>query len=184
MRTELPRPPVPPLPGASEPGRRLLQGLWRIAAVTLLGLCAGSTAMAMLCVNIAGRMVAAIEQLDGVAVAMNTAHAAAPPPVCDRSPSPPPPAPPAAPRWPVGLGIIRLGPTHFLVDRRLLDVVVHEQAVILRQPRVVPDIEPGKIVGLTLFGVRPDSLLGVAERLGGIRDRPMVARAVRHQSHQ
>jgi general secretion pathway protein C len=134
--------------------------LWRIAAVTLLGLCAGSTAMAMLCVNLAGRMVAATEQLDGVAVAMNTAHAAAPPPVCDRSPSPPPPAPPAAPQWPVGLGIIRLGPTHFLVDRRLLDVVVDEQAVIMRQPRVVPDIEPGKIVGFALFGVRPDSLLG------------------------
>ena len=116
--------------------------------------------MALLCVRIAGRMVAAVEQLDGVAVAMNTAHAAAPPPVCDLSPSPPPPAPPVGPRWPVGLGILKLGPTRFLVDRRLLDVVVDEQAVIMRQPRVVPDIEPGKVVGFRLFGVRPESLLG------------------------
>jgi general secretion pathway protein C len=140
--------------------------LWRIAAVTLLGLCAGWTAMALLCVRIAGRMVAAIEQLNGVAMAMNTAHAAPPPPVCDRPPappSPPPPpspAPPVGPRWPVGLGIFKLGPTNFLVDRRLLDMVADEQAVIMRQPRVVPDVEAGKVVGLRLFGVRPDSLLG------------------------
>src|SRR5579859_2156968 len=96
----------------------------------------------------------------GVAVAMNTAHASTPPPVCDRSPSPPPPASPVGPQWPVGLGILKLGPTRFLVDRRVLDVVVDEQAAILRQPRVVPDVEPGKVVGFRLFGVRPESLLG------------------------
>ena len=86
--------------------------LWRIAAVSLLGLCAGWTAMALLCVRITGRMVSAVEQLDGVAMATNTAHAAAPPPVCDHSP---PPAPPVEPQWPVGLGLLKLGETEFLV---------------------------------------------------------------------
>jgi general secretion pathway protein C len=131
--------------------------LWRIAAVSLLGLCAGWTAMALLCVRITGRMVSAVEQLDGVAMATNTAHAAAPPPVCDHSP---PPAPPVEPQWPVGLGILKLGETEFLVDHRVIDVVFEEQAAIMRRPRIVPEPESGKVVGFRLFGVRPDSLLG------------------------
>ena len=60
----------------------------------------------------------------------------------------------------MGLGVFKLGPTHFLVDRRVIDVIFEEQAAIMLQPRIVPQSGPGKVVGVRLFGVRPDSLLG------------------------
>jgi general secretion pathway protein C len=109
--------------------------------------------MAFACLRIAARMTAAVQQLDGVAQAMNTASHAAVPPVCERSPSP---APAVESHWPVELRILKLGETEFLVDRRVIDVVLEERAVI----RPGPDIEPGRVVAIRLFGVRPDSLLG------------------------
>jgi hypothetical protein len=45
------------------------------------------------------------------------------------------PAPPVEPQWPVGLGILKLGETEFLVDHRVIDVVLEEQAAIMRRPR-------------------------------------------------
>ncbi len=137
--------------------------LRRVLAVTLLAMFAGWSATALLCESITGRIVAAVEQLNGVALAMKTAsHAAPPPPVCDRSPppAPPPPAPPLEPQWPVGFGILELDATHFVVDRRVIDVILEEQATIMGRPRTVPEPAPGKVAGFRLFGVRPDTFFG------------------------
>lgn len=131
--------------------------LWRVLAVAILAVGAGWTATALLCTRLTGRIVAAVEQLEGVAVAMNTAShaAAAPPPVCDRSPSP---APPVGPQWPIGLGILKLDWTDFVVDRRAIDVVLEEQAVIMGRVRTVRVSEDRRAVGVALFGVSPDTL--------------------------
>lgn len=79
---------------------------------------------------------------------------------------PPPDASPAvvrsAPLWPA---IIRESDTVYLIDRRLIDVVLEEQASLMRSVRVVPSFVDGKTYP-RLLGVRPDSLLGLL----GFRD--------------
>jgi general secretion pathway protein C len=88
--------------------------------------------------------------------------------------APPPPAAPAA-GGAAGVsaeiknGIQKLSETEFKVDRGVVDKILENQAELMRQARIVPEQENGKVVGIRLFGVRPDTLLGTLGMENGDR---------------
>jgi general secretion pathway protein C len=91
------------------------------------------------------------------------------------------PATPAAPPAPAGSGgphsidpaiakgIVKVSATEFNIDRGVVDKILENQADLMRQARIVPEQENGKVVGIRLFGVRPDTLLGVLGMENGDR---------------
>lgn len=66
-------------------------------------------------------------------------------------------------------GIQRVGPNEFNVDRGVVDKILENQAELMRQARIVPEQENGKVVGIRLFGVRSDTLLGTLGMENGDR---------------
>ncbi|MAQ14328.1 MAG: hypothetical protein CMN30_05985 [Sandaracinus sp.] len=60
-------------------------------------------------------------------------------------------------------GITRVSDTNFRVTRGLVDQVLANQAELMRTARVIPHEENGRVVGVKLYGIRRNSLLG---RLG------------------
>ncbi len=98
-----------------------------------------------------------------------------PPPAASGSAAPPPPAPmPAgggagAVADDIKKGIQRVGPNEFNVDRTVVDKILENQAELMRQARIVPEQENGKVVGIRLFGVRADTLLGTLGMENGDR---------------
>ncbi|MBX3232081.1 MAG: general secretion pathway protein GspC [Labilithrix sp.] len=58
-------------------------------------------------------------------------------------------------------GIKQVSPTEFQIDRGILDKILENQAELMRQARVVPVQENGKVVGVRLNGIKSDALLGV-----------------------
>ena len=86
------------------------------------------------------------------------------------APPPPPPAG-AAGSVPDDLkkGIQKVGNTEFNIDRGVVDKILENQAELMRQARIVPEQENGKVVGIRLFGVRPDTLLGTLGMENGDR---------------
>jgi general secretion pathway protein C len=66
-------------------------------------------------------------------------------------------------------GIQRIGPNEFNVDRGVVDKILENQAELMRQARIVPEQENGKVVGIRLFGVRQDTLLGTLGMENGDR---------------
>ncbi|MBX3191567.1 MAG: general secretion pathway protein GspC [Labilithrix sp.] len=66
-------------------------------------------------------------------------------------------------------GIQKLSPTEFNIDRGVVDKILENQSELMRQARIVPEQENGKVVGIRLFGVRPDTLLGVLGMENGDR---------------
>jgi len=66
-------------------------------------------------------------------------------------------------------GIQRIGPNEFNVDRGVVDKILENQAELMRQARIVPEQENGKVVGIRLFGVRSDTLLGTLGMENGDR---------------
>jgi general secretion pathway protein C len=88
----------------------------------------------------------------------------------------PPPTPAAptkggAPSLDEGIrkGIVKVSATEFNVDRGVVDKILENQADLMRQARIVPEQENGKVVGIRMFGVRPDTLLGVLGMENGDR---------------
>jgi general secretion pathway protein C len=92
----------------------------------------------------------------------------------DAKKKPPPsvPAPPLSPRVPtpssvkpldadLRKGIRRVSATEFNIDRGVVDKILENQADLMRQARIVPVQENGRVVGIRLSGIRPDALLGV-----------------------
>lgn len=57
-------------------------------------------------------------------------------------------------------GITRDGPNQFSLRRSTVDRILENQAELMRTTRVMPHTEGGRIVGLTMFGVRSNNLLG------------------------
>lgn len=55
-------------------------------------------------------------------------------------------------------GIVRLSSTEHEIDRGVVEKILENPAELLRA-RVVPEQEGGRVVGVRLLGVRPDSLL-------------------------
>jgi general secretion pathway protein C len=66
-------------------------------------------------------------------------------------------------------GIQRVNDHEFNVDRGVVDKILENQAELMRQARIVPEQENGKVVGIRLFGVRPDTLLGTLGMENGDR---------------
>ena len=63
----------------------------------------------------------------------------------------------------------RSAPTEYNIDRGVVDKILENQAELMRQARIVPEQENGKVVGIRLFGVRPDTLLGTLGMENGDR---------------
>jgi general secretion pathway protein C len=77
---------------------------------------------------------------------------------------PPPPAPVAGGATAVPADIAskiqKVGSNEFNVDRQVVDKILENQAELMKSARIVPEQENGKVVGIRLFGIRPDTLLG------------------------
>ncbi|HTQ48195.1 MAG TPA: hypothetical protein VMI75_35810 [Polyangiaceae bacterium] len=114
-------------------------------------------------------LTAAIERLTVATRQANTlALRPAPTPKAASAPAPVPPLepPPLIVRVAsIRSAIIRESDTAYVLDRRLLDMVLEDQANLMRTVRVVPASVDGGTYP-RLFGVRPDSLLGML----GFRD--------------
>ena len=103
----------------------------------------------------------------------------APPPTGDSPGMPPPPVekkdPVAGKRGPrsvppdIASKIQKVNPTEFNVDRSVVDQIMENQAELMRSARIVPEQENGKVVGVRLFGIRPDTLLGTLGLQNGDR---------------
>lgn len=60
-------------------------------------------------------------------------------------------------------GITRVNDTTFNVQRGLVDNILTNQAELMRTARIIPHEENGRVVGVKMYGIRRNSLLG---RLG------------------
>jgi len=56
--------------------------------------------------------------------------------------------------------IHKISETQYDIERSAIDHILENQADLMRSARIVPEKEGDKVVGIRLFGVRPDSLLG------------------------
>ena len=99
--------------------------------------------------------------------AADTAKSAAvPPPV----PSGPAPAGGAKPvPADIASKIQKVSANEFNVDRSVIDQILENQAELMRSARIVPEQENGKVVGIRLFGIRPETLLGTLGMQNGDR---------------
>ena len=66
-------------------------------------------------------------------------------------------------------GIRKISDTSFEIDRGVVDQILENQAVLMRQARIVPEQENGRVVGIRLLGVRADSLLATLGMQNGDR---------------
>jgi general secretion pathway protein C len=73
---------------------------------------------------------------------------------------PPPPAPSAVPAE-IASKIRRVGPTEFDVERQAIAEIMEKKMELMQHLRIVPVQEKGRVVGLQLLGVRPETMLGV-----------------------
>ncbi len=100
----------------------------------------------------------------------NTPEGAAPPRAVARVTAPPEPGddgPPTAEgeisAADMESGITRVSDTQFTVSRSLVDQLLENQAELMRTARIIPHEENGRTVGVKLYGIRRNSILG---RLG------------------
>ncbi len=75
-------------------------------------------------------------------------------------PAPPGSGGPAAVPGDIASKIQKISETEFAVDRSVVDKILENQAELMRSARIVPEQQGGKVVGIRLFGIRPDTLLG------------------------
>jgi general secretion pathway protein C len=85
------------------------------------------------------------------------------------APAAAPPGGPGALDPAIAKGIQKVSATEFNVDRGVVDKILENQADLMRQARIVPEQENGKMVGIRMFGVRPETLLGVLGMENGDR---------------
>jgi general secretion pathway protein C len=69
----------------------------------------------------------------------------------------------------ISKGIQKVSPNEYNIDRGVVDKILENQADLMRQARIVPEQENGRVVGIRLFGVRNDTLLGVLGMENGDR---------------
>jgi general secretion pathway protein C len=83
-------------------------------------------------------------------------------PVASGAPEAPPPPKggPATVPGDISSKIQKISETEFHVDRSVVDKILENQAELMRSARIVPEQQGGKVVGIRLFGIRPDTLLG------------------------
>lgn len=90
-----------------------------------------------------------------------TPSAETPPPTTGRGPSTVPPD--------IAAKIQKISDTEFHVDRSVVDKILENQADLMRSARIVPEQKDGKVVGVRMFGIRPDTLLGTLGLQNGDR---------------
>ena len=56
--------------------------------------------------------------------------------------------------------IQKISDTEFHVDHAVIDNILEHQAELMKSARIVPEQKDGKVLGIRLFGIRPDTLLG------------------------
>lgn len=90
--------------------------------------------------------------------------------------APPPPAASGTPATggktldpSIAKGIQKVSPNEFNIDRAVVDKILENQADLMRQARIVPEQENGRVVGIRMFGVKSDSLLGTLGMENGDR---------------
>jgi general secretion pathway protein C len=80
------------------------------------------------------------------------------------APTPPPPTAAVGGATPVPADIAskiqKVSANEFNVDRQVVDKILENQAELMKSARIVPEQENGKVVGIRLFGIRADTLLG------------------------
>ncbi|MFW5739354.1 MAG: type II secretion system protein GspC [Myxococcota bacterium] len=65
--------------------------------------------------------------------------------------------------------IQKVSDTEFNVDRSVVDRILENQSELMRSARIVPEKKDGKVVGIRLLRVRPDTLLGTLGLQNGDR---------------
>jgi general secretion pathway protein C len=56
--------------------------------------------------------------------------------------------------------IRKISETEFEIDRSGVDKILENQGELMKSARIVPEQKDGKVVGIRLFGIRPETLLG------------------------
>lgn len=89
------------------------------------------------------------------------------------SAAPAAPPPPAGGPNPVPADIAskiqKISDTEFNIDRSVVDKILENQAELMKSARIVPETKDGKVLGIRLFGIRPDTLLGTLGLQNGDR---------------
>ncbi len=57
-------------------------------------------------------------------------------------------------------GIQKVDEKTFNIDRNVVDKIIENQAELMKSARIVPEQKDGKIVGIRMLNIRPDTLLG------------------------
>jgi general secretion pathway protein C len=101
---------------------------------------------------------------------VGAAPAPAPAPAASAAP-PEPPKTSGAPALPSDIAskIQKISDTEYNIDRSVVDKILENQAELMRSARIVPEQKDGKVVGVRLFGIRPDTLLGTLGLQNGDR---------------
>ncbi|HYP78199.1 MAG TPA: type II secretion system protein GspC [Polyangiaceae bacterium] len=85
----------------------------------------------------------------------------------------PPPPPPSGGPNPVPADIAskiqKISDTEFNIDRSVVDKILENQAELMKSARIVPETKDGKVLGIRLFGIRPETLLGTLGLQNGDR---------------
>jgi general secretion pathway protein C len=84
-----------------------------------------------------------------------------------KSPVPSRGAPPVPPE--IASKIQKVSDTEFSIDRAVVDSILERQAELMKSARIVPEQKDGKVLGVRLFGIRPDTLLGALGLQNGDR---------------
>ena len=87
------------------------------------------------------------------------------------TPTPVTPTPTGAPALPADIAskIQKVSDTEFNIDRSVVDKILENQAELMKSARIVPEQKDGKVVGVRMFGIRPDTLLGTLGLQNGDR---------------
>lgn len=65
--------------------------------------------------------------------------------------------------------IKRISETEFEIDRSAVDKILDNQAELMRSARIVPEQKDGQTIGVRMFGIRPETLLGQLGLVNGDR---------------
>ena len=65
--------------------------------------------------------------------------------------------------------IQKVSDTEFNIDRSVVDKILENQAELMKSTRIVPDTKDGKVLGIRLFGINSNTLLGALGLQNGDR---------------
>jgi len=85
------------------------------------------------------------------------------------APEPPKPGGPPSLDPAIAAKIHKVSDTEFNIDRSVVDQILENQAELMKSARIVPEQKDGKVVGVRMFGIRPDTLLGTLGLQNGDR---------------